>query len=333
MPSSHSGCRTSNFAVGSSPEMARPMWSKEEVLDLLSMPFNDLLFRAHNVHRTHFDANQIQVSQLFSIKTGGCSEDCAYCPQSTHHDTELSPQQLASVEKVVEMAQKAKENGATRFCMGAAWRSPDGNGFTTALAMVRAVKALGIEACASFGLLTFQQALQLKEAGLDYYNHNVDTSKEYYPSIVTSHSYEERLTTIHNVRSAGIKVCSGGIIGLGEENQDRADMLITLANLPQPPESVPINMLIPISGTPLEEKETPDPLEFVRVIATARIMMPKSFIRLSAGREQMSDELQAWCFFAGANSVFCGDKLLTAKNKTLKEDQTLFKRLGLKTIS
>lgn len=304
-------------------------WTVEEVETFFAMPFMDLIVQAQQVHRAHFPANKVQVSRLISIKTGSCPEDCSYCPQSAHYATGLEKEKLMAVEEVVEAARKAKEEGASRFCMGAAWRGPKGDDFEVAVAMIEGVKALGMETCATFGLLDKWQAQRLKEAGLDYYNHNLDTSPEHYKEIITTRTYQDRLDTLEVVRDAGLHVCSGGIIGLGETRKDRAKMLIELANMPKHPDSVPINLLIPIPGTPLAEAERPDPFDFIRCIAAARIMMPKSFVRLSAGREGMSDEMQALCFLAGANSVFCGHKLLTAKNAKPGDDKSLFGRLGL----
>ena len=311
-------------------EMAlRHDWTVEEVEALFAKPFMDLIFEAQQVHRATFDANRIQVSRLISIKTGSCPEDCSYCPQSAHYATGLEKEKLMAVEEVVEAARKAKEDGASRFCMGAAWRGPRGDDFDVAVAMIEGVKALGMQTCATFGLLDKWQAQRLKEAGLDYYNHNLDTSPEHYKEIITTRTFQDRLDTLEHVREAGLHVCSGGIIGLGETRKDRAKMLVELANMPKHPDSVPINLLIPIPGTPLADAERPDPFDFVRCIAAARIMMPQSFVRLSAGREGMSDEMQALCFLAGANSVFCGHKLLTAKNAAPGDDKSLFGRLGL----
>ncbi|HLO79168.1 MAG TPA: biotin synthase BioB [Magnetospirillum sp.] len=307
-------------------------WTVEEVEALFAKPFMDLIFEAQQVHRATFDANRIQVSRLISIKTGSCPEDCSYCPQSAHYATGLEKEKLMAVEEVVEAARKAKEEGASRFCMGAAWRGPRGDDFDVAVAMIEGVKALGMETCATFGLLDKWQAQRLKEAGLDYYNHNLDTSPEHYKEIITTRTFQDRLDTLEHVREAGLHVCSGGIIGLGETRKDRAKMLVELANMPKHPDSVPINLLIPIPGTPLAEAERPDPFDFIRCIAAARIIMPKSFVRLSAGREGMSDEMQALCFLAGANSVFCGHKLLTAKNAKPGDDKSLFGRLGLQPM-
>ncbi|MCR6632476.1 MAG: biotin synthase BioB [Magnetospirillum sp.] len=310
-------------------EGLRHDWTVEEVEALFAKPFMDLIFQAQTVHRANFDPNRIQVSRLISIKTGSCPEDCSYCPQSAHYATGLEKEKLMAVEEVVDAARKAKEEGASRFCMGAAWRGPKGDDFEVAVAMIEGVKALGMETCATFGLLDKWQAQRLKEVGLDYYNHNLDTSPEHYKEIITTRTYQDRLDTLENVREAGLHVCSGGIIGLGETRTDRAKMLAELANMPKHPDSVPINLLIPIPGTPLADAERPDPFEFVRAIACARIMMPRSFVRLSAGREGMTDEMQALCFLAGANSVFCGHKLLTARNASPGNDKSLFGRLGL----
>jgi biotin synthase len=313
----------------SSDRAERHDWSRAEAEALYEAPFNDLLFLAHSVHRRSFDPNQVQMSRLLSVKTGGCPEDCAYCGQSAHHKTGLSASKLMEVERVIEEARKAKAAGATRYCMGAAWRNPKARDFDAICAMVEGVKALGMETCMTLGMLTARDAERLKGAGLDYYNHNIDTSERFYSEIVSTRSFGERLDTLDNVRSAGIKVCCGGIVGMGEEARDRVDMLVTLANLPQHPESVPINLLIPIPGTPLANAEPLDPIAFVRTIALARIMMPRSMVRLSAGRAEMTDELQALCFFAGANSIFLGDTLLTAGNPAEDKDKALFSKLGL----
>jgi biotin synthase len=297
--------------------------------ELYALPFNDLLFRAHSVHRENFAPNQIQLSKLLSIKTGGCPEDCGYCSQSARYATGLKPSKLMDVEHVVAEARKAKDEGATRYCMGAAWRSPKQPDLDAVVAMVRGVKELGLETCTTLGMLSREQAETLAEAGLDYYNHNIDTSKRFYREIITTRSFADRLETLENVRQAGIKVCAGGIIGMGETVEDRIDMLVTLANLPSPPESVPINMLIPMPGSKLAHAAPIDPIEFVRIIALARILMPKSHVRLSAGRKTMTDELHALCFFAGANSIFVGDTLLTAANAGEDRDSNLLRRLGL----
>jgi len=304
-------------------------WLIEEIQALFAQPFNDLMFQAANVHRAHFDPNRVQVSRLLSIKTGKCPEDCKYCPQSAHHNTGVEKEDLLEVETVLEAARAAKESGASRFCMGAAWKSP-GKDFDVVLRMVEGVKALGLETCATLGMLNAKQAEQLKSAGLDYYNHNIDTSPEHYKEIITTRTFEDRLDTLDHVRDAGLKVCCGGIVGMGEARDDRARMLQTLANMNKHPDSVPINLLIKAPGTPLENVEDIDPFDFVRTIAVARILMPQSHVRLSAGRQEMSDETQALCFLAGANSVFCGERLLTTGNPSLDTDRSLFDRLGLK---
>jgi biotin synthase len=292
----------------------------------------DLLFRAQTVHRASFDPNKVQKSRLLSIKTGGCAEDCGYCSQSAHHKTGLKASKLMEVERVIAEAKKAKAQGATRYCMGAAWRSPKARDMDTVVAMVEGVKALGMETCMTLGMLSDDDIVKLRDAGLDYYNHNIDTSEAYYEKIITTRTYADRLETLARVRESGIKVCSGGIVGMGEGREDRADMLMTLANLDVHPESVPINMLVAIPGTPLEHAERIDPIDFVRTIAVARIMMPKAFVRLSAGRTEMSDETQALCFFAGANSIFVGDTLLTADNPGDDKDSRLFAKLGLEAL-
>lgn len=304
-------------------------WSVAEAEALFVLPFNDLLFRAQTNHRAHFPANQVQLSSLLSIKTGGCPEDCAYCPQAARYDTGVEAQKLMAVEAVVAEARRAKEAGASRYCMGAAWREPKDRDLDAVCDMVAGVKALGLETCMTLGMLTASQAQRLKEAGLDYYNHNIDTSLEYYGEIITTRTYQERLDTLAHVRDSGMKVCCGGIVGMGERARDRAGMLVTLANLAEHPESVPINMLVQVHGTPLAGTQKLDPLDFVRTIAVARIMMPKSMVRLSAGREEMSDELQALCFLAGANSIFAGPKLLTTPNPDRDHDRDLFDRLGI----
>jgi biotin synthase len=302
------------------------------VLALFEKPFNDLLFEAQTVHRLHFDPRKIQLSQLLSIKTGGCSEDCSYCSQSARHDTGLEKQGLLELEVVLEAARAAKAAGATRFCMGAAWRGPKQKDLNPVLEMVREVKALGMEICTTLGMLKEGQAQQLKEAGLDYYNHNLDTSPDFYDQIVTTHTYQDRLDTLRHVRDAGINVCCGGIVGMGESRSQRAGLIAQLASLDPPPESVPINMLVRVEGTPLKGAEALEPLEFVRTIAVARISMPKSFVRLSAGRQGMSDGIQALCFLAGANSIFYGDKLLTTGNPEWERDQVLFDKLDLSPL-
>lgn len=304
-------------------------WQNHEIEGLFAQPFNDLLFQAQTVHRQHFDPNAVQVSTLLSIKTGACPEDCKYCSQSGHYNTELKKEKLLEVEKVLNEAQRAKDNGASRFCMGAAWKHPSRKDFPAVLAMVKGVRALGLETCMTLGQLSKEQTAALASAGLDYYNHNIDTSREYYAKIITTRHFDERLDTLDHVRSAGIKVCSGGIVGMGESQQDRVGFLRELANLPQHPESVPINHLVKIKGTPLQNVADLDPFDFVRMIAVARILMPKSHVRLSAGREQMNDQMQALCFLAGANSIFYGDKLLTTSNPLANDDMMLFQRLGI----
>ena len=296
---------------------------------LFALPFNDLLFRAHGVHRTHFDPNRVQRSTLLSIKTGGCSEDCGYCSQSARFDTSLEREPLLPLDQVVAAAQAAKDRGATRFCMGAAWRGPKDKDLDAVVEMVRAVKALGLETCVTLGQLRDGQAGKLKAAGLDYYNHNLDTSRAHYDNIVHTHSYDDRLATLRRVREAGLNVCCGGILGMGESREDRAAFLAELAALNPAPESVPLNMLVKIPGTPLADVPMLEPLEFVRTIAVARVVMPTSYVRLSAGRQEMPDYLQALCFFAGANSIFVGDRLLTADNPDQDADARLFAKLGI----
>ncbi len=318
--------------MGTSPaQMLRNDWSHLELKAFYNLPMNDLLFNAHSIHRQNFEPNQIQTSTLMSIKTGACPEDCAYCPQSGHHNTGLSKEQLVALEEVVANAKKAKLAGATRFCMGAAWRSPSAKDFPVVLEMVKEVKQLGMETCVTLGMLSNEQAHQLKDAGLDYYNHNLDTSQEYYDQIITTRTFGDRLNTLNHVRDAGMKVCAGGILGMGESLDDRLGLLQALANLPQHPQSVPINQLIAVKGTPLQDAKAIDCFEFIRMVAIARIIMPKSYVRLSAGRENMSDEMQAMCFFAGANSIFYGEKLLTTDNPDIDQDNNLFKRLGIVT--
>ena len=307
-------------------------WTVAEASVLYELPFNDLLFQAQTIHRAHFDPNRVQLSRLLSIKTGGCPEDCAYCSQSVHHELGLSASKLMEVERVIAEARKARDAGATRYCMGAAWRNPKPRDMEAVVAMVKGVKALGMETCMTLGMLDREQSEQLSHAGLDYYNHNIDTSERYYSEIITTRNFADRLETLENVRAAGMKVCCGGIVGMGEEASDRIAMLTTLANLPTHPESVPINMLIPIPGTPLADTAPISPLDFVRTIALARIMMPESMVRLSAGRSAMTDEMQALCFFAGANSIFVGDTLLTAGNPEKDKDMALFNRLGLQAM-
>lgn len=307
-------------------------WTREAIEALFALPFNDLLYRAQQVHRAHFDANEIQRSTLLSVKTGGCSEDCGYCSQSARHHTGLEAEKILAVEEVVAAARAAKDKGASRFCMGAAWRGPKQRDLEQVAGMIRAVKALGLETCVTLGMLKDGQAEQLREAGLDYYNHNLDTAPEFYGKIVTTHTQKDRTDTLERVREVGIKVCSGGIVGMGETRRERASLIAQLANMSPPPESVPINNLVPIPGTPLEHAQPVDPFEFVRTIACARITMPRSYVRLSAGRQQMSDELQALCFLAGANSIFYGDRLLTTDNPGAGHDERLFERLGLRGI-
>jgi len=307
----------------------RSDWSFDEVEALFSLPFNDLIYHAQRVHRLHFDPNAVQVSTLLSIKTGACPEDCAYCPQSARFDTGVETERLMDVEEVLEQARLAKAAGATRFCMGAAYRSPKAKQLAAIEQMVRGVADLGLETCATLGMLDDEQAKSLKQAGLDYYNHNLDTSERYYEEIITTRTYQDRLDTLKAVRNAAIKVCCGGIIGMGENPSDRAAMLHTLATLTEHPESVPINLLVQVEGTPLYGSDPLDPLDFVRNIAVARLLMPASHVRLSAGRTQMSDETQALCFLAGANSIFYGEKLLTTANPEANRDRRLFERLGI----
>ncbi len=311
----------------------RQNWTVAEVEALFAKPFNDLLFEAQTVHRQNFDPNAVQVSTLLSIKTGACPEDCKYCPQSARYNTGLEKEALLEVEKVIERAKEAKATGSTRFCMGAAWRNPRDRDMPLITRMIQEVKGLGMETCMTLGMLTEDQAKQLADAGLDYYNHNLDTSPEFYNAIITTRTYQDRLDTLNHVRSAGMKVCSGGIVGMGEQVGDRAGLLVQLANLPTQPESVPINMLVKVKGTPLETQDDLDPFDFIRTIAVARILMPKSHVRLSAGREKMNDQMQALCFMAGANSIFYGCKLLTTPNADANEDMQLFSRLGLRSES
>lgn len=315
----------------SDPEL-RHDWTVEEVAALFDLPFNDLLFQAQTVHRRHFAASDVQISTLLSIKTGACPEDCAYCPQSAHYDTGLEVERLLDIDAVLTAARQAKDSGASRFCMGAAWRSPREKDMPQVLAMVSGVKALGLETCVTLGMLDTDQARRLKQAGLDYYNHNLDTSPEFYGEIISTRTFQDRLDTLDNVRAAGINVCCGGIVGMGESRRDWASMLATLANLPEHPESVPINQLVQVEGTPLYGTDPTDPFDFVRTIAVARITMPRSRVRLSAGRDDMSDELQALCFLAGANSIFYGEKLLTTENPDQHQDRRLFERLGLRAV-
>ena len=308
----------------------RRVWTREEALALFVLPFNDLLHQAHEVHRRHWDVNAIQLSTLVSVKTGGCGEDCKYCGQSGHYETSVEASRLMDPGTVRDAARKAKAAGAGRLCMGAAWREMRDRDLARVAEMIAAVKAEGLESCVTLGLLTAAQATVLKEAGLDYYNHNIDTSEEYYENVISTRTFKDRLDTLHNVRDAGLKVCSGGIIGMGEGRADRAAMLTTLAGLQLPPESVPINRLVPIPGTPLAHVEQIEPLELVRTVAVARLLMPKARVRLSAGRTSLNDETQALCFFAGANSIFYGERLLTADNPVEKADRALFAKLGLR---
>lgn len=304
-------------------------WTEAEAEAIYGLPFADLMFRAQTVHRTNFNPNQVQVSRLLSIKTGGCPEDCGYCSQSAHHSSGLSASKLMEVERVLAEARAAKDSGATRFCMGAAWRSPKDRDMPAIERMVEGVKALGMETCMTLGMLSAEQVARLKHAGLDYYNHNLDTSERYYGEIISTRTFADRLETISRVREAGINVCAGGIVGMGETAADRVSMLVALANLPEHPGSVPINALIPIEGTPLAQAQPVAAIDFVRTIALARILMPKSYVRLSAGRTEMSDETQALCFLAGANSIFFGERLLTAGNPGEDHDTALFQRLGV----
>ncbi|MEO9946374.1 biotin synthase BioB [Paraglaciecola sp.] len=320
---------TSSLSPSDAIAAPRHDWTIKEVNDLFDMPFNDLMFQAQIVHRKHFDPNQVQVSTLLSIKTGACPEDCKYCPQSARYDTGLEKERLLEIDKVIQRAKEAKAAGSTRFCMGAAWRNPKDRDMPYVTDMVKEVKKLGLETCMTLGMLTTEQAVALKQAGLDYYNHNLDTSPEFYGDIITTRTYQDRLDTLDNVREAGMNVCSGGIVGMGETSDDRAGLLTQLANLDHHPESVPINMLVKVKGTPMENVEDLDYFEFIRTIAVARIMMPKSYVRLSAGREAMNEQMQAMCFMAGANSIFYGCKLLTTSNPDTHEDVMLFNKLGI----
>jgi biotin synthase len=304
-------------------------WKIEEIEALFAMPFNDLLFTAHSIHRESFDPNKVQVSSLLNIKTGACPEDCSYCSQSSKYDTGLEREKLMDIDKVLQQAMVAKEQGASRFCMGAAWRNPTDKSLDKVIPMIQGVKDMGMETCVTLGMLTQEQAFTLKEAGLDYYNHNIDTSKENYSNVITTRNFQDRLDTLEAVQNADISVCSGGILGLGETQTDRASMLQTLCNLESHPDSVPINLLVPIPGTPFENVDPPSEVEFVRTIAVARILMPKSVVRLSAGRTEMGEAMQATCFFAGANSIFYGEQLLTTDNPNTKGDQELFEKLGI----
>ncbi len=319
-------------AACSAAPALRHDFSRDEVADLFALPFADLLARAHAAHRLNHDANAVQISTLLSIKTGGCPEDCAYCPQSARYATGVKAEKLMSLDAVLDKARAAKAAGATRFCMGAAWRSPKDRDVAKVAEMVNAVRELGMETCATLGMLSAPQAQHLKAAGLDYYNHNLDTAPEYYGQIIHTRDFQDRLDTLEHVRDAGMKTCCGGIVGMGETREQRAGLLQTLANLPEHPQSVPINRLVQVAGTPLAGTTLLDPFEFVRTIAVARILMPASMVRLSAGRAEMSDELQALCFFAGANSIFYGEKLLTTGNPDVAHDQALFARLGIRPM-
>lgn len=309
------------------------LWTLSEVAQIYMQPFNDLIYAAHTLHKQHHVANTLQLATLLSIKTGSCPEDCGYCSQSGHYKTHVEKEKLMNIEEVLAKAQEAKEGGAKRFCMGAAWRCPPDRAMPELKAMIEGVKALGLETCMTLGMLNSEQAKALKEAGLDYYNHNIDTSPSYYNKVVTTRQFSDRLETIEQVRQAGIHVCCGGILGLGETREDRIEFLLTLANMETPPESIPINRLIPVEGTPLANAEQVEGIELVRTIATARLLMPTSAIRLTAGRTEMSDELQALCYFSGANSVFIGDKLLTEANPQRDKDRHLFERLGLNAFA
>jgi len=315
------------------PALVHKQWTHDDVDHIYHMPFNDLLHRAQQSHRDHFDPNLIQLSTLLNIKSGGCPEDCAYCPQSAHYSTGVQAETVLSTEAVKFAAQQARSVGATRFCMGAAWRQPKDRDIDRIAEMIKVVNELGMESCVTLGMLTSGQAQRLKDAGLDYYNHNIDSSREFYDSIITTRQYDDRLQTLKHVRAAGINVCCGGIVGMGESAKDRVEFLMTLANMPKHPESVPINSLVRAQGTPLEHVTDLDPLDMVRTIATTRIIMPTAWVRLSAGRNNMSDELQALCFYAGANSIFYGEKLLTTDNPQFNEDQMLFNRLGINAMT
>ena len=315
--------------LNKSTDQFRHDWQPKEVRTLLEQPFNDLLFQAHTIHRAYFEPNRVQLSTLLNIKSGGCPEDCAYCPQSVRFDTKVSADPVLPLEQVLLAAARAKAAGATRFCMGAAWRAPKDRELQQVIPLIEGVRAMGLETCVTLGMLSTAQVNTLRDAGLDYYNHNLDTSPEFYGNVISTRTYDDRLNTLARVRDAGIKVCCGGIVGLGEGAQDRSELLRTLANLPNHPESVPINLLVRVEGTPLANAESVHPVDFVRTIATARILMPASYVRLSAGRTNMTDELQALCFFAGANSIFYGEQLLTTANPDVSNDQQLFERLGL----
>ena len=306
-------------------------WKLGEVRELFDLPLNDLLFKAHTIHRANFNPNQVQMSSLLNIKAGACPEDCSYCSQSSKNNAELKKERLIEIDAVLIEAKKAQDQGSSRFCMGAAWRNPTDKSLDKVIEMIKGVKDMGLETCVTLGMLTPNQTVRLKDAGLDYYNHNVDTSKENYSNVITTRTFQDRIDTLESVAAAGIKVCSGGILGLGEGKMDRASMLISLANLSAHPDSVPINLLVPIKGTPLENAKPPSDIDFIKTIAVARIMMPKSFVRLSAGRDSMNKSMQALCFFAGANSVFYGEELLTTKNTDKNTDNELFAELGIET--
>lgn len=319
-----------NETLASSYEFSvRHDFEVEEILQLFALPFNDLIFKAAEIHRQFHEKNKVQISTLLSIKTGSCPENCKYCPQSAHYNTGLEKESLMALDKILDAAKSAKEAGASRFCMGAAWRNLNDRDVEKICTIVDEVKKTGLETCMTLGMLTDTQSQKLKAAGLDYYNHNIDTSPEFYSEIITTRTFEDRLNTIKNVRDAGLNVCSGGIVGMGEKREDRAKMLIVLANMPTHPQSVPINMLVKVTGTPMDKIEELDQFEFIRTIAVARIMMPKSVVRLSAGRENMNEQTQALCFLAGANSIFYGEKLLTTSNPEMEKDQNLFKKLGI----
>lgn len=323
---------TTRFSPATLAAAARHDWTREEIAALFALPFPDLMFQAQSVHRAHFDPTEVQVSTLLSIKTGGCPEDCAYCPQSAKYDTGVKAEKLMAIEAVLAEAKAAKDAGASRFCMGAAWRSPKDRDLDKVCAMIEGVRAMGMETCVTLGMLTSPQAQRLKESGLDYYNHNLDTSPEFYGDIISTRTYQDRLDTLAHVRDAGINVCCGGIVGMGEGEDDRVGMIHALATLPSHPESVPINLLVQVEGTPLAQGAALDPIDFVRTIAVARITMPRSMVRLSAGREDMTDEMQALCFLAGANSIFYGPKLLTTPNPLADRDSQLLNRLGLRAM-
>lgn len=332
-PASSSTSSSTSCPAAAAPEdRGDASWTTAEVLALYDQPFMDLVYRAQRTHRQHFEPNAVQLSALLSVKTGGCPEDCGYCPQSVRYQTGVENEKLMRTEEIVEAARAARSGGASRFCMGAAWRSPKQKDLERLVEAVAAVKALGLETCATLGMLTGPQAEQLKAAGLDYYNHNLDTSEAFYGSVISTRTYQDRLDTLEHVRRSGMNVCCGGIVGMGETRADRAAMICTLAGLPSPPQSVPINMLVQAPGTPLEDAAKPDPFEFVRTIAAARICMPRSYVRLSAGRHDMSDEMQALCFLAGANSIFYGEKLLTTGNASVERDKDLFQRLGISAL-